>query len=576
MEHGTEIPYLAEVLTFLLAAVLVIPLARRIGLSPVVGYLAAGVVLGPFVFGLIERSEGVEALAGLGVVFLMFTIGLELSLERLWAMRRLVFGLGSGQILATGLVVGLIAFAWGNDTKTAILLGASFALSSTAVVVQLLEERGELAGAFGRRVVSVLLMQDIAVIPILFMVGLFGPAAGTGSILVELGLAFGKAVLAVVGILAAGRLLLRPFFRMVLSTHDAELFTALILLAILLTALAADTAGVPMALGAFLAGALLAETEFRHQVQADLQPFKGLLLGLFFMSVGMGIDPVAVYDRLSWLVLAALGLAALKSAVAYPLFRVFGLPAADAIRAGMLIGQSGEFVFVVVGAALVFGLMEPAVGNFMIMTAVLSMLLTPLLDVAGRRIAAHASERQRAGAVPDIKVAGELESHVVICGYGRVGQTVARVLDLCQAPYIAVDMDAGHVARLRSTGAPVVFGDCRRAEMLRRVGTGRAAAVVVTLDQPAAADEVIRAVRAEWPLKPVYARSRDRRHSEHVLALGATEAVPENLEGSLQLAGSVMTGLGAPREAVNQILQQLRDQAYDGLPTTKEPGDRKP
>ncbi|MEC9347396.1 MAG: cation:proton antiporter [Pseudomonadota bacterium] len=566
MEHGVHIPYLVEILSFLVAAVAIIPVARRMGLSPVIGYLAAGVLVGPFGFGLIDPSGGLGSLAELGVVFLMFTIGLELSLERLWGMRRLVFGLGSAQILSTGIVVGLVALAWGNSVEASILLGACFALSSTAVVIQLLEERGELASAFGRRVVSVLLMQDIAVIPILFLVGLFGPAPEDGSVLLGLAIALGKAVLAVALIVIAGRLLLRPLFRIVASSHDAELFTALILLTILLTGVGVTFAGVPMALGAFLAGALIAETEFRHQVQADLMPFKGLLLGLFFMTVAMGIDPTAVIDRAEWLVLGALGLATIKASVAFPLYRAFGLGFGSAARAGLLIGQSGEFVFVVVGAAMSFGLIAADVGTFMILTAVLSMLMTPGLDALGRFIAARDRRTPKGAVGASDNDLGEIADHVIICGYGRVGRTVARMLDRAQAPYVAVDMDAGGVVEHRRGGAPVVFGDCRRAEVLRALGIDRASAVVVTLDQPEAADATIASVRRDWPLKPVYARARDAAHAREALAMGATEAIPENLESSLQLASRVLQGLGVPLEAANQTIELIRQLEYDSLP----------
>jgi CPA2 family monovalent cation:H+ antiporter-2 len=565
--HG-HIPHLREILIFLAAAGLAVPLLQR-RISPVLGYLLLGALIGPFGLGLfadqlsvlryvvITEIEGVRALAELGVVFLLFTIGLELSFARLWTMRRLVFGLGTMQVLLTASSIALLAFAWGNPPGAAVVLGSCLALSSTAIVTQLLIEARRLGTPVGRAAFSVLLMQDLAVVPILVLVGVIGTAAA-GSLASGLGLAFAEAALAVGLIYAAGRLLLKPLLGVAARTGSREAFIAIILLVAIGTSAITGYAGLSMALGAFLAGLMIAETEFRHQVQVDIEPFKGLMLGLFFMSVGMGIDPRVLADDPFLIVASVAGLLVLKSVINVVLCLAWGLPRHHAIEVGLLLSQAGEFAFIVVGLAMTVGLLLPETGQFMLIVAGLTMLLTPLISQFARRIALklehqHAAERFAEEPSP------ELEGHVVIAGFGRVGQTVAAVLDAEQIPYLAIDLDPAVVASLPTTSMPVRFGDGSRTEVLRSVGLDRAAALVIAIDSDGdAMEHLAECARTAAPHVPIYARARDSAHAERLLRAGATFAIPETVEGSLQLAGRVLGGYGTEEEVVQRRLQLAR------------------
>ena len=566
--NGSEgIPYLREVLVFLLASVVIVPLFQRLRASPILGYLAIGVLIGPFGLALVEDVEGVRRLAELGVVILLFTIGLGLSFERLWALRRFVFGLGLLQVVVTGAAISLIAFLWGNSLQAAILVGASLALSSTAIVSQLLVERGELASPAGRATFAVLLFQDLAVVPILFIVTVFGQGA-EGPVGLALLFALGRALLALLVILLLGRLALRPLFRLVAGRHSPELFMAMTLLAVIGTAWATGEAGLSMASGAFLAGLLLAETEFRHQIESDIQPFKGLMLGLFFISVGMAIDLGAVADLSLWVGLSVLGLMALKAAIASGLALGFGLPRSVALHSGILLAQGGEFAFVVIGAAMLVNLIPPPVAQFMVIVAGLTMLVTPLLAVLGRLLANRLAASDKAlGQDPLAAEMGDLEDHVIIAGYGRVGRTVARFLDAQKIPHLALDLDAERVKGCREQGQPVHYGDARRRDVLAKMGADAALSLVVTLDDSRAAGRVLAIVRNAWPNLQTFVRARDEAHAAELAQMGASLVVPETVESSLQLAGHVLRAAGTPREAVNQLIEQLRDSEFLPVPS---------
>ena len=363
MESQLHIPYLREVILFLVVAGFAVPLLQR-RVSPVLGYLLIGGLIGPYGLGLmaealplaaflvIDDLDGVRALAEIGVVFLLFAIGLELSLDRLWAMRRLVFGLGSAQILLTGVVIGGVAYVWGNSGPAALVLGACLALSSTAIVMQLLIEKSRLTTPVGRSAFSVLLMQDLAVVPILFIVGVLGTVSEGQGVLGGLALALGEAAITVVIIYAVGRLVLRPLFRATAQSGSREAFMAMILLIVLGTAAITGAVGLSMALGAFLAGLLIAETEYRHQVEVDIEPFKGLMLGLFFMSVGMGIDWRVLMETPLLIAASVIGLIAIKAVLNVSLFLLWKTPIHRAVEAGLLLAQAGEFAFIVVGLAM--------------------------------------------------------------------------------------------------------------------------------------------------------------------------------------------------------------------------------
>ncbi|MEQ8228703.1 MAG: monovalent cation:proton antiporter-2 (CPA2) family protein [Rhodospirillales bacterium] len=570
METHATIPYLRETIIFLVAAGVMVPLFHRIKISPVLGYLVVGGIIGPFGLGLladefpplahvvISDLEGVKALAELGVVFLLFTIGLELSLERLWAMRRLVFGLGSLQILITGAVIGVIAHAFGNPIPTSIVLGACLALSSTAIVMQLLMQGRRLGTPVGRSSFSVLLMQDLAVVPILFVVGVLGTRddAGFGA---DLALALGKAVLTIAVIYMVGRLILRPTLRLVAQSRSPEMFMAVILLTVIGIAAITGAAGLSMALGAFLAGLLLAETEYSHEIEVDIEPFKGLMLGLFFMSVGMGIDWRVVGNEPLWIPLSVVGLFAIKAPIIAGLHLAFGLPRHTAFEAGLLLGQGGEFAFIVVGLAMSLGLMPIETGQFMLIVAGLTMLITPPVAAVAEKIARRMELSETTTAHQNtLETADGLEGHVILAGFGRFGQTLADTLQAEAITYVALDTDPASVTRARAEKQPVFYGDASRLDILKRAHIETCAAVVLTMDSPAAAERIVGEIRKQWPLVNIYARARDKAHAERLIGAGANTAVQETTEGSLQLAGRVLHGLGGTEDAVRRRLEHQR------------------
>jgi K+:H+ antiporter len=570
MEPHEHIPYLREVVVFLAAAGLIVPLFHRLHVSPVLGFLGAGVLLGPFGLGLfaqdigslryavIDDIEGVKSLASLGVIFLLFMIGLELSLERLWALRRMVFGLGTLQVVITALVLGAIAWAFGNTPQASVIFGSCLALSSTAIVMQLLAERRQVATTLGRTSFAILLLQDLAVVPILFLVGVLS-ARVQGDVGAALLSSAVKALGAIVLILAIGRLALRPLFRLVTAARGPDLFVAATLLTIVGTAVMTGAAGLSMALGAFLAGLALAETEFRHQIEVDIEPFKGLLLGLFFMSVGMGIDFRAVAQEPLWLAASVAGLFLIKSVITASLCLLFRLPRHIAVEAGLLLGQGGEFAFVVVGLALTRGLVPSETAQFMLIVTGLTMAVTPALAHAARKLAERIERQEHAeGAGVTFQTEG-LEGHVIIAGFGRVGQTLVRFFDAQKLPYVALDLDGPSVSAHRAAGLPVFYGDASRTDMLRRAHVESAQALVITMDRPIAAQHTVGAVRREWPWLPIFARARDAVHAKALLQAGATAVVPETVEASLQLGARVLEGVGTSPDIVNAVVGQQRE-----------------
>jgi CPA2 family monovalent cation:H+ antiporter-2 len=564
----SHISYLRELILFLAAAGLVMPVVRRLKISPVLGFLCIGLAIGPSGLGrfaaevpainhfVVPDVEGVRRIAEFGVVFLLFTIGLELSLSQLWAMRHLVFGLGTAQVAVSALAIGVIAHAFGHSFAAATILGLSLALSSTAVVVQLLTERLQLSTPVGRVSFGVLLFQDLAVVPILFLVGVLGTEA-QGSLSAAALQAFGKAFLVIAMILAIGRIIVRPLLRFVGGAGSRELFMAAVLLLILGTGVLTAEAGLSMALGAFLAGLLFAGTEYRHQINSDIEPFKGLLLGLFFISVGMSLDLAAVWADLGWVALSVAGLVLIKSAILFGLALSFRLPAPVALEAGLLLGQGGEFAFVVVAAALAVGLLAPAAAQFILLVVVVTMFLTPLLARLGRLLADRAARRfgraYQHDAIPDA------EGHVVIGGFGRVGQMLGRLLEAQRIPYVALDTDPDLVAAMRAEGAPVFFGDASQPEVVAHLGMDRAIAFATTMDEPGSGEWIVANVSRTWPHLPVFARARDPEHARRLKACGAVGVVPETTEASLQLGENLLVGIGIPEDAARRIVDEQRN-----------------
>ncbi|MEE4152873.1 MAG: cation:proton antiporter [Erythrobacter sp.] len=564
MESHVHIPFLREVLVFLLAAGIAVPLLQRV-VSPVIGYFIVGSVIGPFGLGLLAQAypaaaylvitdvEGVTVLAELGVIFLLFVIGLELSFERLWTMRRLVFGLGSAQIIVTAAVIAGFALAWGNAAATAIILGACLALSSTAIVTQLLVEGGRLGTPSGRATFSILLMQDLAVVPILFAVSVLGSMA-LGNVALGFGLALGEALLVIALIYAGGRLGLRPLLDLVASADSREAFVAIILLIAVGTAALTGYFGLSMALGAFLAGLLIAETEFRHQVKVDIEPFKGLMLGLFFLSVGMGIDWRVVLEDPLTILASAAGLIAIKAAINFALCLAWRLPKHCAAEVAIMLAQAGEFGFLVVGLSVTVGLLPADVGQFMLIVVGLTMLATPGLDLIARRVSARLEGDGSPEGFEETAWASESGGHVIIAGFGRVGETIAQVLDRQDIRYIAIDRDPALARAGARAGRPVRMGDASRLEVLRDAGLERAGAIVVTIGDREATEALTHEISRLAPGLPVLARARDTDHAATLLGQGASVAVPETIEGSLRLAEMLLVEYGAdPESALRSV-----------------------
>ena len=552
-----EIPAIRDIVALLAVAVAVVVALKRLEVSPVLGFLIAGAAVGPFGLAWIGNVGEVGLFAAFGVVFLLFMIGLELSRERLRTMWRYVFGLGLTQLVASGLAIGAIAYAWGNALPVAALLGACLALSSTAVVIELLAERGEIATRAGRVSLGILLLQDLAVVPLLVVVS--APPSDSGAPFAALGWASLIAAVAIAAVLGLGRIVLRWPFRFVTATKSPELFMAFTLLIVLGTGWATHAAGLSLALGAFLAGLVIAETEFRHQVEADIKPFKGLLLGLFFMAMGMTLDFDAIADETLWIALSVVGLIAIKGAIVAASCLAFGLSRGVAVRAAFLLGPGGEFAFVVIGTAMTVRLIDPAVGQFMFAVAGFSILLTPVLAAIGARVGAwleRADERRGgAGSAP------ERHDHVVIAGYGRVGQRIAELLKSQNLAYVAVDLDADRVREGRRRGVDVYYGDVSRREVLERLGIARAAAAVVTVDSPETTLAAVTTIKAAWPALKVYARARDEVHARRLEALGVDGTVLEALEPSLDLARRVLVASGIPAAAVGAAVDRARTAA---------------
>ncbi|ACI97822.1 monovalent cation:proton antiporter-2 (CPA2) family protein [Rhodospirillum centenum] len=554
-EHA--LPFVQEAILFLAASIVVVLVLSRLRISPVLGYLLAGLLIGPSGLALIGDVDKIRSFAELGVVFLLFIIGLELSVERLQALRRWVFGLGAAQVGLTAGLIGGIAWFWGNSPEASMVLGACLALSSTAVVVQLLVERGEVASATGRVTFAVLLFQDLAVVPVLVLVSVLSNP-GDQPLLLALGLSLLKAVVAVTVILVIGRFTLGPLLRRVAATRSTEIFTATALLIVLAMGWATSLGGLSAALGAFLAGLVLAGSEFRHQIESDIQPFKGLLLGLFFLTVGMGIDLDLVMENVAWALVSVFGLIAIKAGLTTGLALAFGAPRDVAIRSGLLLGEGGEFAFVVVGAALSAHMLPPEIGQFMFAVVGLSMLLTPFLPTLADRIVSVLGPQKAEPAGPEPDVA-EMSGHVIVNGFGRVGQTVAALLSEQQVPYVALDMNPELVRAMREKGYPIHYGDGSRPELLQKLGADNAAAVIVTLDQPAATERAVGAVRHHWPKLQVFARARDRARAAELAKLGVEGVVPETFESSLSLAKGALQALGVPTQAVEELVTRHRE-----------------
>ena len=567
MNEPLDLSLYKETLLFLVTAGVVAPLFFRLHVSPVLGYLLVGVALGPYGLGqlvwktrwlgafAITNVEAIDRIAAFGVVALLFTMGLELSFERLRRMRRLVFGLGLAQVVVTTLILSGLAWGAGLAAPSALAIGAALSMSSTAIVIPMLAESKRLHLATGRATFSVLLFQDLAVAPLLVMTGALS-AEGQNGLGWQLLTTLAPAALGLTALVVFGRLALRPFFHFVAATKSPEFFMAACLLVVLGDGLAAAASHLSMALGAFIAGLLLAETEYRREIELTIEPFRGLLLGLYFVSVGAGIDPAFIVARPGLMLGLVAALVAIKGLVLFALARGFRLRPGVAVEVALLLGPGGEFGFVMIGVAFAGGLIDRPLATTLTSAVALSMLAIPGLAKLGARIG---SVPRGAGRAPEIPPDSE-SSRVIIVGYGRVGALVGDMLERHGISFIAVDANADVTAQARSQGKPVYYGDAARPEYLRLCGLETARAVVVTMDSPKANEAVVETTRRLRPDVTLVARARDADHARALYGFGVTDAVPETIEASLQLSEAVLVDIGVPMGFVIASIHEKRDE----------------
>ncbi|MBI1684749.1 cation:proton antiporter domain-containing protein [Caulobacter hibisci] len=573
MNHEVSPADYKDLVLFLATAGIVAPLFKRLKINPILGFLLAGVILGPFGLGrliaiapwldyvTVDNPDEIGQLAEFGVVFLLFMIGLELSWERLRLLRKYVFGLGAAQVVGCSLALGAVAMLLGQSPVAALTIGSALTLSSTAIAVPVLAERKRLHAEGGRATFSVLLFQDLAVAPILITLAILGRGHGqfdARGLLALLPAALGLGVIVLVG-----RLALRPMMRSVARAKSEEMFMAACLLVIISAGLVSSLSGLSMALGAFVAGVLLAETEYRHEVEVKIEPFKGLLLSLFFVSLGIRLDLSLLVASPILVLGTAVGLVAIKAGMVFGLGKLFGLSNRASAESALALAAGGEFAFVLLANAMDAEVVSPAVGQAVLVAATLTMFLIPALTGLGarlgRKVPAETSEAPDAPEAVDLSTE-EPKGRVLVVGFGRVGRLVGDMLDRHDLPWIAIDRDPRLVEQGRRAGHRVYFGDAARVELLERCGLDHARAVVVTMDGPEAAEAVVAAARGHRPDLTIVARARDARHAARLYELGATDAVPETIEASLQLSEAVLVDIGVPMGLVIASIHERRDE----------------
>jgi CPA2 family monovalent cation:H+ antiporter-2 len=559
-----------EFLIILGAAGLVIPLFVRLGINSILGFLLVGFLLSPDVLGSLTKpfpfleafvltdQEAISSLGELGVVFLLFLIGLELSFERLVTMKRLVFGLGSLQVISTTALISLAAYLLGFTPAESIVIGMALSLSSTAIVIQLYSDEKRLGSQSGRTSFAILLFQDLAVIPILLMVSVLGRES-SGPVLEGIAIALAQTVLAVGLIIGVGRFALRPLLRLVAGINSSDLFMAAVLLIAVGTGVLANYAGLSMALGAFIAGLTLAETEYRRAIEAVIEPFKGLLLGAFFLLVGLGIDLHGFIESPIQILTIAITLIVAKTVVTYLFARLMKVNHAAALESSMLLGPCGEFAFVILSSAAALSILDRTMFSQLLLIVSLTMAAIPFLSILGKKLVKRSKKLQ--GNSPEtLEVPPEdHQPRIIVAGFGRVGHLIGSMLDEHKIPYIAVDADAALVTRERRAGFPVYYGDAANVEFLKKCGLADAKAIAITMDNPARVDDVARTARAESADLKIIARARDERHAMRLYTAGVTEAVPETIESSLQLGESLLVEAGIPMGLVIASVHERRD-----------------
>ena len=557
---------LLYILELLAAAVIAIPIFHRLGLGSVLGYLVAGAVLGPWGLKLINEVDDLRHLAEFGVVFLLFLIGLEMKPERLWVMRRLVFGLGVAQLLITALLLFGIAQLFGFPTKVSIIAAFGLALSSTAFGLQILSEKGALTCVYGRTSFAVLLLQDLAVVPLMAMVSLL---SGGETLTSSAGVGLLEVAGGILCVIFFGRFLLNPILDRVAASRNSEVFIAATILMVLGIGRAMELLHLSMALGAFLTGLMLAESHYRHQIEADIEPVRGTLLGLFFMTVGMSIDFGLLIREWHWILLAVAGLLLIKTSVVWLLSRLSGLDSRNALRTALLLSQAGEFGFVLFGYAMISGVLLPERVQFLTLVVTLSMVTTPFLVKSGdwwlNLTAPDESETAIINTTAPTPDSNEDHGKVIIAGFGRVGRRVAQLLDRAGVEYIALDSNHERVNQFRGEGFNVFFGDARKLKVLQSAGAAQATMLIFSLDNFSNLEHLVKDVRRHYPKIQIHARAHDIAHCGKLLNDGANQVVAETLEAGLQLGEMALINSGFEKDKAVGLVADFRVELYTAL-----------
>ncbi|MCT4657231.1 MAG: monovalent cation:proton antiporter-2 (CPA2) family protein [Cohaesibacter sp.] len=564
MASASTPPFFVEAIVYLSAAVVAVPFAKRLGLGAIIGYLAAGIVIGPFGFEVVKSVEAILPVAELGVVLLLFVLGLELKPNRLWRMKADIFGLGSSQILLTGLVLASLMYFLDFSKELSIIGGFGMALSSTAFAVQILKDRGHFSAQYGQRAFGILLMQDIAIVPLLAMVTILSPqdsAAGTDDVFMQIGITL-AAVLAVIG---TGRYLLSPLFVFLAGTQAREIMLAAALLVALGSAGIMHLAGLSMALGAFLAGIMLAESSFRHTLEADIYPFRSLLMGLFFMTVGMTLDLTVTLDNLGVILMGVIVVMGVKGAILYGLSRVTGSSSPDAMRIAVSLPQAGEFAFVLFAAAAAAGIQSSHSSTVLSAIVILTMVFTPIIGKVHDFLAGRMNKPSSDKAEHIIEKFDESKPHVLVVGFGRFGMIVSQMLMSEGLNIVAIDNNANRIATARKYGLPVYYGDATREDVLRAAGADEAILIALCIENEQVMARAIDLIKDAFPKSAIFCRATDRAHAMELTLREVDFHIRETFESGITFGRSALDHLGIPTDRINHIESDVRKRDHERL-----------
>ena len=550
---GLELGHAAALLA---AAVVAVPLFRRLGLGSVLGYLAAGIAIGPFGIGLFDEPETILHVAEFGVVIFLFIIGLEMRPTRLWSLRKDIFGLGAAQVAACGLLLTLTGLAAGLSLAVAFVAAMGFVLSSTAVIMQMLDERGELGTPLGQRGVSILLLEDLAIVPLLAVVAIIASATGVATESAPMWQTVLLALGAIVAVFVAGKYVMNPVFRILARYGGREVMTAGALLVVAGAAWLMSEGGLSMAMGAFLAGVLLSESTFRHQLEADVEPFRAILLGLFFLSVGMSLDLAVVVADWRLVIGGVVAFMAVKAVAIYGVARLFKATERESVERAVLFAQGGEFAFVLYGAALTAGVFDARISAAMTAIVILSMVLTPVTTLLMSRF--MPKETLSAEGAEGVDKAENLRERVLVIGFGRFAQVVSQPLLARDVDVSIIDNDVEMIQAAGNFGFKVYFGDGSRLDVLRASGAGSAETILVCVDKPEVADRIVELVKSEFPLTKLFVRAYDRGHSMRLIQAGVEYQIRETFESALAFAEHVLADLGFSGEQITETIEDVR------------------